>query len=211
MVAHEELGDYSTYDSFREIFYGKNVNKKSYFDQMTHFDFKTLLPALLHVEDRVSMAHGIESRVPLLDKPYVEFAASIPANVKFKDGNMKHIFKESIKKYIPKEISNRKDKMGFPTPFSEWAKKETKEFITDTLSSRKALSRPLINNKKVLQGIEGEGEFDRGLWGFLSLELWQQEFHDQHHKFVSMLTSEDSHDRVEHNTGIDLQTLVGLY
>ena len=54
---------------------------------MTHFDFKTLLPALLQVEDRVSMAHGLESRVPFLDHPLVEFAATIPADVKFKDGH----------------------------------------------------------------------------------------------------------------------------
>ena len=60
---------------------------------MTHFDFKTLLPALLQVEDRVSMAHGLESRVPLLDHRLVELAATIPADIKFKDGTMKHVFK----------------------------------------------------------------------------------------------------------------------
>ena len=53
---------------------------------MTHFDFKTLLPGLLHVEDRMSMAHGIESRVPLLDKKIVELAAIVPADIKFKMG-----------------------------------------------------------------------------------------------------------------------------
>ena len=60
---------------------------------MTHFDFKCLLPALLQVEDRMSMAHGLESRVPLLDHPIVEFAASIPADIKFKDGEMKYLQK----------------------------------------------------------------------------------------------------------------------
>ena len=54
---------------------------------MTHFDFKCLLPALLHVEDRMSMAHGLESRVPILDHPLVEFAATAPADVKFEAGN----------------------------------------------------------------------------------------------------------------------------
>ena len=53
---------------------------------MTHFDFKTLLPALLQVEDRVSMAHGLESRVPFLDHELVELAATIPADIKFEDG-----------------------------------------------------------------------------------------------------------------------------
>jgi asparagine synthase (glutamine-hydrolysing) len=182
----EALDKYSPYDTFRSIFYGKNVRKKSYFDLMTHFDFKTLLPALLHVEDRVSMAHGVESRVPLLDRPYVELAATIPSNIKFENGNMKHIFKKSIKKYIPREILNRKDKMGFPTPFSMWSKNELKSFIVDTLSSRKAKQRDLINNENVMIKMSQEGEFGRSLWGFLSLELWQQEFHDKQNKFKKM-------------------------
>ena len=88
-----QLGDYSPYESFREVFHGANVGKESYFDSMTHFDFKTLLPALLQVEDRVSMAHGLESRVPFLDHPLVELAATMPADVKFKDGTMKHVLR----------------------------------------------------------------------------------------------------------------------
>ena len=50
---------------------------------MTHFDFKTLLPGLLQVEDRMSMAHGLESHVPLLDKSIVELSATMPADIKF--------------------------------------------------------------------------------------------------------------------------------
>ena len=65
-----ELNKEMVFESFREIFLNRsNVGKGSYFDHMTHFDFKTLLPALLQVEDRMSMAHGLESRVPLLDHP----------------------------------------------------------------------------------------------------------------------------------------------
>tara|TARA_R110002126_G_scaffold141639_2_gene286752 strand:- start:1139 stop:3040 length:1902 start_codon:yes stop_codon:yes gene_type:complete len=175
------MTEYSPYDTFREIFYSDNVQHQSYFDLMTHFDFKTLLPALLKVEDRVSMAHGIESRVPLLDRPYIELAATIPSNIKFKNGNMKNIFKKSIKKYLPPEILNRKDKMGFPTPFSTWSKGVLKDYIMDTLSSQRALERDIINNRNVISKIESEGEFSRSLWGFLSLELWQQEFHDASH------------------------------
>ena len=51
---------------------------------MTNYDFRTLLPALLQVEDRMSMAHGLESRVPLLDVELVEFSSTIPADIKFK-------------------------------------------------------------------------------------------------------------------------------
>ena len=65
---------YSPFETFRSIFRADNVRKESYFDLMTHFDSKTLLPALLHVEDRVSMAHGLESRVPFVDTNVVELA-----------------------------------------------------------------------------------------------------------------------------------------
>ena len=58
---------------------------------MTHFDFKTLLPGLLHVEDRM-MAHGLESRVPLIDRKIVELAAKVPATLNL-NGEMKYLFK----------------------------------------------------------------------------------------------------------------------
>src|SRR6185295_3459008 len=108
------------FDTFRSIFRGSNVQKESYFDSMTHFDFKTLLPALLHVEDRMSMAHGIESRVPLIDHPLVELAATIASDVKFKNGTMKHVLKTALSAYLPSAIAERTDKMGFPVPLSQW-------------------------------------------------------------------------------------------
>ena len=83
---------------FKSIFNSHdNVSKESYFDKMTRFDFKCLLPALLHVEDRMSMAYGLESRVPFLDHPLVEFAATIPADIKFPGGKMKNLLKEVFK------------------------------------------------------------------------------------------------------------------
>lgn len=186
------LGDYSPYETFRSIFKGSNVQKESYFDSMTHFDFKTLLPALLHVEDRVSMAHGLESRVPFLDRPLVELAATIPSNVKFKNGTMKHILRSSMGPCLPESIVNRTDKMGFPVPLQEWLaeKGRVREFVTDVLSSRPALGRSIINNKQVLAGMGRELKFGRKLWGFLSLELWQRSFHDRAADYKRMLMEE---------------------
>ncbi len=189
-VNWEWLGDYSPFDTFRQIFNGENVRKESYFDLMTHFDFKTLLPALLQVEDRVSMAHGIESRVPILDHPVVEFAATIPANVKFRNGELKYIFKKGLKPFIPSEIYNRKDKMGFPTPLTEWIRGEARDFVLDTFLSRNAQSRTLINSRRILEGIEKEGRFGRKIWGLLCIELWKQRFHDREHEFKKMLKEE---------------------
>ncbi len=175
----EALDGYSSFAVFQKIFLAENVDQKSYFDSMTHFDFKTLLPALLQIEDRVSMAHGLESRVPFLDHPLVELAATIPANIKFKDGTMKRVLQEAMHSYLPAAIVNRKDKMGFPVPLVRWMKGEIKDFVYDVFSSQKALNRDLVDNRKVVQGLEKEWKFGRKTWGLLCLELWQQEFHDR--------------------------------
>ena len=154
---------------------------------MTHFDFKTLLPALLQVEDRMSMAHGIESRVPLLDYKIVELAATIPADIKFKNGDMKHIFKNVTKPYLPKEILERKDKMGFPTPLNDWINGDAKPFVMDILGSKQALGRDIIDNKIVRDSLDKEGKYSRKVWGLLSLEIWQREFHDNGQYFKKMI------------------------
>jgi asparagine synthase (glutamine-hydrolysing) len=188
------LGDYSPFETFREIFNGKNVGHQAYFDKMTHFDFKTLLPALLQVEDRVSMAHGLESRVPLLDHRLVELAATIPADIKFKDGTMKHIFKQAVKPLVPDVIAARKDKMGFPVPLTEWLRGDARAFAVDTLSTAAARDRELFDNRSVLAGLSDEARFGRKGWGLLCLELWQQSFHDQESRFKALLNTKGNAD-----------------
>jgi len=183
----EAIDKYSARQTFKRIFNGENVRKESYFDLMTHFDFKTLLPALLQVEDRVSMAHGLESRVPLLEYALVELAATIPADIKFTSGSMKHIFRKVVKPFVPPVISERQDKMGFPTPLTDWIKGEANQFVRDVFSSAAAQTRQLIDNRKVLDGLDNETQFGRKIWGLLCLELWQQEFHDRQGYFKKIL------------------------
>jgi asparagine synthase (glutamine-hydrolysing) len=182
------LSDYSPFEAFREIFNGSNVGNESYFDKMTHFDFKTLLPALLHVEDRVSMAHGLESRVPLLDHRLVELAATTPADIKFRNGEMKHVFRKAVRPYVPDVIAERRDKMGFPVPLAEWMRGTVGEFVRDVFSSRAAVQRDLVDNRLVAERLDREQPFGRKTWGLLCLELWQQRFHDREHQFKGLLT-----------------------
>lgn len=176
------LGNYSPYETFRDIFVAKNVAKESYFDAMTHFDFKTLLPALLQVEDRVSMAHGLEARVPILDHPLVELAATVPSNIKFKDGTMKHLLKESMGRFLPAGVRDRKDKMGFPVPLQDWLKGPANELLREVFSAPAAATRPYVDNRGVIDGLAAEPRFGRKIWGLLSLELWHQAFHDRAHE-----------------------------
>jgi asparagine synthase (glutamine-hydrolysing) len=186
-VHWELLQDYSSFETFRSIFHGDNVQKESYFDLMTHFDFKTLLPALLQVEDRMSMACGLESRVPFLDHPVAELAATMPSNIKFKDGTMKHALRTAMRQVLPPAILERKDKMGFPTPVTEWVKGEARDFVRDIFSSQKALQRDLVNNRVVLNGLDQEEKYSRKMWGLLCLELWQQEFHDRQDEYKKLV------------------------
>ncbi len=194
----EALGDYSPFETFRSIFNRSNVGHQAYFDKMTHFDFKTLLPALLQVEDRVSMAHGLESRVPLLDHRLVELAATIPADIKFKDGNLKHVFKRSVRSLVPDVIADRQDKMGFPVPLTEWLRGDARDFALDILSSTNAQSRALFDNRRVVAGLEGEARFGRKIWGLLCLELWQQTFHDQESRYKTLLTKGTTDEGIDH-------------
>jgi asparagine synthase (glutamine-hydrolysing) len=174
------LGDYSPFETFRSIFRASNVRKESFFDLMTHFDFKTLLPALLQVEDRVSMAHGLESRVPFVDHEVVEFAATLPADVKFRGGELKHALKRAAADALPARILERKDKKGFPVPLGDWMHGELHDFLLDTLTSPVARQRPYLDARFDAETvISRESKFSRNLWALLSLELWQQEFHDR--------------------------------
>ena len=133
------------------------------------------------------MAHGIESRVPLLDHRLVELVATIPANFKLRDSEMKYIFKKVVNKYLPDSVKNRTDKMGFPLPLNLWMKEELKDYIHDILSSKKALERDLVDNRMVLQKIDKEGKFSRNIWGMLSLEIWQKKFHDNAYRYRQMV------------------------
>jgi asparagine synthase (glutamine-hydrolysing) len=189
-------------DSFLAIFNNQsNVHKEAYFDKMTHFDFKCLLPALLQVEDRMSMAHGLESRVPLLDHPLIEFAATIPADVKFRGGRMKHLLKLAYHKDLPRPIATRRDKMGFPVPLKEWFSGELRDLVQDTFRSRSARQRPYLNADAVLDNFASASRFSRKTWGLLSLELWHQIFHDRSARYCRML-AETPADEISRVAGV---------
>ena len=183
------FGDESPFARFHRIFRADNVQKESYFDSMTHFDFKTLLPALLQIEDRVSMAHGLESRVPFVDHAVVDFAATMPADVKFKNGQLKHVLRQSLDRVLPRSIAERTDKMGFPVPLRQWVGPggPLRDFAGDVLGSAAARSRPyLADGFDPVSLIDSDTAYGRSLWGLLSLELWQARFHDRSQEWQAL-------------------------
>jgi asparagine synthase (glutamine-hydrolysing) len=164
------------FQKFSAIF--NDSESESLFNRVTYFDMMASLPALLQVEDRVSMAVSLESRVPLLDPDVMNFVASIPPRIKWKHGELKYLFKQAVKKWLPQSIIERKDKMGFPVPLHLWAQGNSRDFFCDILLSQRCRERGLFDAAKVEQLISEEAAFGRGLWGLLQIELWHRNFVD---------------------------------
>jgi len=150
----------------------------SYYNKMVHFDLKTSLPALLQVDDRMTMACGLESRSPLLDRRIAELVTAIPPNMKFHGGELKHILKAVAKDILPPAVFQRKDKMGFPVPLHLWVRDGLKGFVRDTLLSKACRERGIFDSKAVERLMDREEAYGRTLWGLLNIELWFRRFID---------------------------------
>jgi len=173
----EKFNPEEMYQVFQDVF--NKADSKSYFNKMTYYDIKTLLPALLQVEDRVSMAVSLESRVPLLDSRIMELTAKMPPNLKFAGGKTKNILHQAVKNILPQEIINRTDKMGFPTPLNEWMNGPLRDYVLDILTSQKSKERNILDTSKVESFMSSNSSFDRTLWGALNLEVWFRTFIDK--------------------------------
>ncbi len=162
---------------FQRVF--NHPETRSYYEKMAHFDLVTGLPALLQVEDRVSMAVSIESRVPLLDHRIVDFMATLPPRLKFRGGELKHLLKRAVGHLLPPAVMQRKDKMGFPVPLHHWSRGVSRTFFFDTLLSSRARTRGIVEPAEVEKLLTYEQAYSRQSWGLLNLELWFRTFIDQ--------------------------------
>jgi asparagine synthase (glutamine-hydrolysing) len=162
---------------FQAIF--NHPDTKSYYNKMTHFDLVTGLQGLLQVEDRVSMAVSLESRVPLLDHRLVDLVARMPPRLKFRGGELKYILRSAVRDVVPPVVMERKDKMGFPVPLHRWVTGPAREFVADTLLSRASRERGIAEPAEVEKLLGYELPFSRQSWGLLSLELWFRTFIDR--------------------------------
>jgi asparagine synthase (glutamine-hydrolysing) len=168
-----------TYDLYKKKFNNKNIPNNDFFNKMLNFDLEYSLPGLLHVEDRVSMACGIESRVPFINHNIIQFVSKIPENIKINCGETKYLLKKTYNELLPNEIINRKDKMGFPVPLNEWFKSELKDFFIDTMKSLKKRNIKYLNiDDNFINNINTNLIFNRKYWILFSLELWYQNFFD---------------------------------
>jgi len=148
---------------------------------LQYSDLHTYLPLdILTKVDRMSMAHSIESRVPLLDHKVVEFAATIPPELQIHRGRTKHVFKRALAGLLPDTILDR-PKHGFAIPLGRWFRGRLGGFLRDLLLSPTSRRRAIFDPAYVEQLIERHDRgrhLDHQLWTLISFELWCRRFLD---------------------------------
>lgn len=147
-------------------------------------DFRYYLPLdILTKVDRMSMAHSLEARVPLLDHSFVEFAATIPADWKWHQGRTKHIFIKSLRGLLPDEILDR-SKKGFGVPLNRWFRGPLRPLVRELLLSDSCRKRGIFNeaylNRLITRQEQGRS-LDFHMWTLMSFELWCRTFLDRKH------------------------------
>jgi asparagine synthase (glutamine-hydrolysing) len=151
--------------------------------QMMRFDLETYLPDdVLTKVDRMSMAHSIESRVPLLDNAVIDFATALPSAMKIRNGRRKHILKEVASRLLPEGLVDR-PKQGFGVPLGVWFRGGLRELFADTLLSARALQRgyfqPRFVRQLVDEHLSGRRDHTLRLWQLVVFERWHQQYIDR--------------------------------
>ena len=142
---------------------------------LQYCDLQTYLPLdILTKVDRMTMAHSIEARPPLLDHRVVEFAATVPARYRLRDGTTKYLLKRAMRGILPDGIIDR-PKKGFAVPLARWFRGKLAGFARDLLLSDACRDRGLFDTTHVARLIElhqSGRDLDLQLWTLLSFELW---------------------------------------
>ena len=161
---------------YEDIF--KETGDGSVLPRLLRVDQATYLPdALLTKIDRVSMANGLEIRVPLLDHRILEYTAGLPIDLKYKNGVAKYLLKKLLQKYLPNDLFER-PKMGFGAPIDLWLRHGLKELLLDYLSSDRLRKEGLFNlsfvEKRIKEHLSGKVNHQYRLWSLLMWEMWRE-------------------------------------
>ena len=134
------------------------------------------LPIYLRVEDRNSMAHSVEARLPFMDYRLVSLLFNLPADWKLRGPWNKYVLREAMRERIPESVRSRVDKMGFPTPVNKWLAGDLFKPLKDILSSQEARERGIYDSTEVLRDLErharGTIDVSGRLFNVAQFELW---------------------------------------
>jgi asparagine synthase (glutamine-hydrolysing) len=155
------------------------VSHVSALDQMLYVDSKVWLPDdLLLKADKMTMANGLELRVPFLDHKLVEYAARLPQNMKLHGGTGKVLLRRIMKNVLPASILNR-PKKGFPVPTMSWLRGPLKDFTRETLLAADSACRNYFDPRvlrEIVDQHEAGGDRQQEIWTLLIFEHWLRAF-----------------------------------
>jgi len=201
----DQVKHVSTKDIFKGVFRQPQqqfTSPEDYVNHSLYFEAKTFLHGLLTIEDKLSMAHSLETRVPFLDNDLVDFAMQVPVNLKLgnltevvrlnenelgnktskyfqktKDGKL--LLRKVISRHIPSKFTE-KEKQGFSAPDASWFKGESIDYVRRRLCNPKARIYDLLDSKSVQslinQHLDGSQNRRLLIWSLLNLESWCEQF-----------------------------------
>jgi asparagine synthase (glutamine-hydrolysing) len=167
----------------RRVTFHQPKFKNIFFDHLYQSLMYWSLPGLLHYEDRNSMAHSIEARVPFLDYRLAEFVFSLPMDQIIRNGTTKVILREVMEGILPERVRTRRDKMGFVTPEDIWIRTILKEPFSEIIASKSFKERGYFRVTQIQNYFndhcQGKINISSTIWRWINLELWFRKFIDQ--------------------------------
>ena len=199
------IDGHSTFDVFSGVLAGANLEAETHEERINsslYFELKTFMHGLLVVEDKLSFAHGLETRMPFLDNDLVDFAMQVPVGLKlrnieqlangideddvlkmrryeFQSGDGKMILRRAMSRIIPEEVTSRK-KQGFSAPDASWFRGESIDYIQSLLHGSDAriynYLQPCYVRNVLDEHSQGKVNHRLLIWSLLSLEWWLRNF-----------------------------------
>lgn len=180
-----EINDFKPISIIENSIQGLNLNEN---DRLLYLYLSLYLPNLLLVEDKMGMAHSIESRTPILDNEMIDFALRVPLQMKMHNNQLKSLTKDYMKNKLPEELYNA-PKRGFPTPVTKWFRNDLSNYIKDLLLDTRSLKRGIFNPLKIkklihnFQSRRSDNLYDYGqanlIYSLLSIEMWNRIYIDK--------------------------------
>lgn len=204
---YSRINDHSTFDVFCGVFKQSDILLETSVDKVNaslYFELKTFLHGLLIVEDKVSMSHSLESRVPFLDNDLVDFACSLSPIFKLRNlervngfvdendvtkyhisgsstGDGKIVLRKAMARLIPDAVTQRV-KQGFSAPDASWFRGESIDYVNNLLNDRRARIYEFLNPKyvsnKLIEHSSGQSNHRLFIWSLLSFEWWLRRYFD---------------------------------
>jgi asparagine synthase (glutamine-hydrolysing) len=141
---------------------------------------RSTLQMLLHWEDRDSMAHSVEARVPFLDHHLVEFVLGLPDDYKLSGGVTKRILRESLRGVLTEAIRDRMSKLGFATPEESWIRQQAPQKFREAMQQSIESSQGVLRSCEALKAfdeiVDGKRPFDFAIWRMISFARWIERF-----------------------------------